>query len=181
MYIKWSWINFIRCFHNIEIEIWTFYTIKISRKMECIMCIQVCLFAHSRFGFIFSIYSLHFLLMFLYFSSKKGYFFCIYYWTFFNRVNPRFLFLYFCNDISRNVTGTKRNSVIQYSGDTRCFKLNVTYEDSTCSYLISHSKRTNLLRNFPLNTIHAFWHYSTTKLSSSVLIKFLKSNNSNWV
>lgn len=87
LYIKWSWINFIRCFHNIEIEIWTFYTIKISRKMECIMCIQVCLFAHSRFGFIFSIYSLHFSLVFLYFSSKKEYFFCIYYWAFFNRVS----------------------------------------------------------------------------------------------
>lgn len=123
--------------------------------MECIMCIQVCLFAHSRFGFIFSIYSLHFSPVFLYFSSKKGYFF-VFIIEHSSIVSPRFLFLYFCNDISRNVTGTKRNSVIQYSGDTRCFKLNVTYEDSTCSYLISHSKRTNLLRNFPLNTIHAF-------------------------
>lgn len=71
-------------------------------------------------------------------------------------LSPRFLFLYFCNDISRNVSETKRNSVFSIRENTRSFKLNVTYEDSTCSYLISHSERTNLLRNFPLNTIHAF-------------------------
>lgn len=134
--------------------------------------------------FIFSIYSLHFSSVFLYFfSQRKGIFLLYLLLTSYSIpiVSTRFLFLYFCNDISRNVTATKRNSVIRYSGDTRCFKLNVTYEDSTCSYLISHSERTNLLRNLPLNTIHAFWHYSTTKLGSSVLIKFLKSSNSNLV
>lgn len=162
---------------------WTFYTIKISGKTECTMCIEVCLFAHSRFGFyIFHLFVTFFIRVFI-FSQRKGIFLLYLLLTSYSIpiVSTRFLFLYFCNDISRNVTATKRNSVIRYSGDTRCFKLNVTYEDSTCSYLISHSERTNLLRNLPLNTIHAFWHYSTTKLGSSVLIKFLKSNNSNLV
>lgn len=104
--------------------------------------------------YIFHLFVTFFTRVFIFFF-KEGIFF-LYLLLSILQSSPRFLFLYFCNDISRNVTGTKRNSVIQYSGDTRCFKLNVTYEDSTCSYLISHSKRTNLLRNFPLNTIHAF-------------------------
>lgn len=120
------------------------------------MCIQVCLFAHSRFGFIFSIYSLHFSSVFLYFLKEGVFLFCLLLTSILQSLSPRFLFLYFCNDISRNVSETKRNSVFSIRENTRCFKLNVTYEDSTCSYLISHSERTNLLRNFPLNTIHAF-------------------------
>ena len=42
-----------------------------------------------------------------------------------------------------------KRTEIQYPfRDIRCFKLNVTYEDSTCSYLISRNERTNSSRNF---------------------------------